>query len=100
MAMPRCRSANWSLILTVFAAIALTAFFCLVVSGQKGGDHFYSNPYLAGTITVAVLSCGAAAATGLYAMVRDRERSVSVFITTVLGLLVVGISIAEVALPH
>lgn len=98
--MPHCRSANWSLILVVVAATMFTVFFGLVVSGQKGGDTSNSNPYLGGTITVAALSCLGAAVTGLYAIVRERERSVSVFIKTVAGMLVAAYSIAEIAFPH
>jgi drug/metabolite transporter (DMT)-like permease len=86
--------------LTLVAAFLFAAFFGLVLSGQKGGDTFFSNPWLAGTITAAATSAIAGALAGLYSIVRHRERSPAVFVTTTLGLLVLAYAIAEVAFPH
>ena len=72
----------------------------LVLSGQKGGDTFFSNPWLAGTITAAAVSAVAGAAAGLDSILRHRERSPAVLVTTTFGLLVLAYAIAEVAFPH
>jgi hypothetical protein len=76
------------------------AFFGLVLGGQKGGDTFVLNLWLAGTITAAAVSAGAGAWAGLDSILRHRERSPTVLVTTTLGLLVLAYAIAEVAFPH
>ncbi len=98
--MPRSRPARWSLILVVVAAWLFAAFFALVISGQKGGDTFLSNPWLAGTISAGAIAAIGGAFTGLYSIVRERERSPAVFVTTTIGLLVLVFAILEVAFPH
>ncbi len=98
--MPSSRSGRWSLILAVAAVCGLAAFYGLVIGGQRGGDTFFSNPWLAGTMTAAVVCAIAAAGAGLYGIVRARERSAVVFATTTFGLLVLAYAIAEVAFPH
>ena len=98
--MPRSRCARWSLNLALAGVCWLVIFFGLVISGQKGGDTFFANPWLAGTITAAIASSVTAAGFGLYSIVRDHERSVAVFVTTTFGLLVLGYAIAEVVWPH
>jgi len=98
--MLRSRSARWSLILAVIAVCWFAAFFGLVIGGQKGGDTFFSNLWLAGTLMAATASAVAAAGAGFSSIVRDRERSIAVLITTTFGLLVLAYFVAEVALPH
>jgi hypothetical protein len=98
--MPQSRPGRWSLILALMAAYLFAAFFCLVISGQKGGATFFSNPYLAGTIIAATASAVGAGGAGLYSIVAERDRSIAVFITTTVGLLVLAYAIAEVAFPH
>lgn len=98
--MPRSRPARLSLNLTLVAVILFAVFFGLVAMGQKGGDTFFSNPWLSGVITAgAACSIGAAIA-GLWAIVREQERSISVFVTTTIGLLVLLYVILEISLPH
>lgn len=98
--MPRSRSARWSLNLTLGSVFLVAVFSGLVLSGQRGGDTFFSNPWLAGTGSAAAVSAIVAAVVGLYSIVRDHERSPTVFVTTTLGLLVLTYAIAEVAAPH
>lgn len=98
--MPRSRPARWALILMVGSAWLFAAFFALVISGQKGGDTFFSNPWLAGTITAGAGTAILAALLSIYSIIRERERSVSVFVTTALGLLVLAYAILELAFPH
>jgi hypothetical protein len=84
----------------VAATWLFAAFFALVISGQKGGDTFFSNPWLAGTMTAGAAAAIAAAGFGLFSIVRERERSIAVFVTTTFGLLVLAYAILEVAFPH
>jgi hypothetical protein len=86
--------------LTAVAAVLFAVFLGLVATGQKGGDTFFSNPWLSGTITAGAVCAVGAAVTGLYAIIRERERSILVFATTTIGLLVLIYVILEISLPH
>ena len=100
MPIPRSRSGRWSLIFSAVAACLFAAFFVLVLSGQKGGETFFSNPFLAGALTAGATSSVAAGIAGLYGIVREHERSLAVFVATTFGFLVLAYAIAEGALPH
>jgi predicted Abi (CAAX) family protease len=72
----------------------------LIVFGQRGGDTFFSNILLAGTV---LLGAGAAIAGGLsavFAIARRRERSILVIAAGLLGGLVVWFLAGEVLFPH
>lgn len=98
--MPRSRSGRWSLTMTAVAVCLFAAFIGLVVGGQKGGDTFFSNPWLAGTITAGAAVAICASGVGLFSIVRDRDRSPAVLVGTAFGLLVLAYAVAEMAFPH
>ena len=96
---PSTTAGRWSAALLAGAAVCFAAFFFLVMSGQRGGDTFFSNPWLSGTILVAAGLAIAAGIVGLTAAIRHGERSVLVGIAIVLGLLVVLFVVGEVVFP-
>lgn len=98
--MPGTRLGRWSVRVIAFSALCFTVFFLLVASGQKGGDTFFANPWLSGTILAAGVSAVIGAGIGLVAVVKQQERSPVVFVTIALGLLVLAYGIVEVAVPH
>ncbi|NQV06627.1 hypothetical protein HQ535_08735 [bacterium] len=75
-------------------------FIGLVASGQRGGDTFFSNPWLSWSILLAAGTAVAAGGAGLICILTHRERSVAVLATIVLGLLVLAWMIVEVSAPH
>lgn len=75
-------------------------FIMLVMSGQKGGDTFLSNPWLSGTIPSAAGLALGGGGVGLVAASKDRDRSVGVVAAVVLGTLVLFWIVGEVAFPH
>ena len=79
---------------------AFVLFFGLVASGQRGGDTFFSNPWLTLPMLAAVGLAIAAAAAGLVAVLRRSERGWSVFVITAAGLLIGAFSAAELLFPH
>jgi hypothetical protein len=97
--MPATRWGRWS----AAAVAGFIIFFGLanvaIALGQPGGDTFFSNPLIAVPMLLAGLAGAAAFCTGLYGLVRSRERSVLVFITTLAGLFVILFFIGELALP-
>lgn len=98
--MPRTRAGRWSLRLLGVSLIFFAAFYSLVATGQRGGDTFFGNPWLSGTILPAGGAAVAAATVGLVGVIKQQERSPAVYIAVVLGLLVLAFGIAEVVAPH
>jgi hypothetical protein len=75
-------------------------FFVLAASGQTGGDTFFSNPWLSGSMLLAAGCAVAAGGSGVVAILQQRERSAWVWFAVVLGVLVVLFVAAEIAFPH
>jgi hypothetical protein len=91
---------RWSTRLLAVSVALFGTFFALVAAGEKGGDTFFSNPWLASSIlaaaTLAVVSGGA----GLTAIVKEHERSGWVWFAVVLGAIVIAWVTAEIVAPH
>ena len=85
--------------MTAFAAF-LTALFSAVAAGERGGEGFFSNLWLALPGLGAGLSGVLAGATAAVAIVRRGERSVLVFVVLIVGLIVALFLVAETANPH
>ena len=79
---------------------AFGAFYALVASGQRGGDTFFSNPWLTWPMLTAVGLAIGGAATGLVAVVRDAERAWTVFLVIGFGLLIAAFGASELLAPH
>lgn len=72
----------------------------VVAFGQEGGDTLLDNPLLAlGGITLA-LSGISAFVSGIIATFKYKDKSLLVFVSTVMGLLVTLFLLGEVASPH
>ena len=99
--MPKTKLGKWSFWLIVAFFVALGIFYLLVVpGGQRGGMTFFSNPLLAiNGLTAA--ACGIASFfTGMFGIVKSKERAILVFVSTLIGLLVLWFVGAEIAFPH
>lgn len=83
-------------LLTAFAALLLV-FYSLVAAGQRGGDEFFDNLWLALPIIAAGLSGVLAGAIAAVAVGFRRERSLLAFLALILGLFVVLFWFAEIA---
>ena len=78
----------------------LGIFFVAVAAGQRGGDRFFDNPWLAVPGLVAWFCGAAAGVAALWAIVRRAERAPVVFLVGVVGLLVLAFGVVEFAFPH
>ena len=90
----------WSVRLLGAAILFFILFFFIVASGQKGGETFFSNLSLTIPMLVAFILAVCAFITGLISTIRDRERAVIVFLSTMIGLFILIFGIAEVVFPH
>ena len=91
---------NWSVRLIVFSLLLFIVFYSLVASGQRGGDTFFSNLALAITMLIAAILAVSSFFTGIIGIIRNRERAIFVYISTVIGLFVLLFGLAEIIFPH
>jgi len=99
-AMPTTRLGKVCCQLGAASVASFVAFFALVAAGQRGGDTFFSNPWLASAILAAAASATVAGAIGLTAVFKESERAFTVFAIIVLGAAVFMFAIAEISFPH
>ena len=98
---PRTKFGRWSVGFTV-VFILLFAIGNLVVSvrGPRAGQAFLSDPLL----SIPMLGSGASAIMafflGFVSIIRRKERSVLVFMATVIGFLILFFVSGEVLVPH
>ena len=99
--MPKTPLGRWS-VYFVIGFFALFALFNVIVpiQGRREDQTFFSNPALSIPILLAGL-CGIASFfSGLVAIIKQKERSPFVFISTIIGLMVLWFVVGEIALPH
>ena len=100
LSLPATAAGRWSIRFLTIGVLFFVLFQLLVLSGQRGGDTFFDNLWLAIAILPAglgFLSGGAAAAV---AVIRRRERSFLAFIALLIGLLVLIFISGEFISPH
>jgi len=97
---PRTRLGKRSAWLLIALAVFMGVFRINVLLGQRGGDTFFSNPSLAIPILLAGISGIVAFITGLISMIREKERSISVYLALAIGLIVLTIALAQIVSPH
>jgi len=97
---PKTRLGKRSAWLLVAFAILLGVFYILLASGQRGGDTFFSNPILTVPMLLAATSGIAAFITGLISIIREKERSISVYLSVAIGLIVLIVVLANIISPH
>jgi len=97
---PKTTLGKWSTGLIVALIVFFAAFQLLVASGQRGGETFFSNLILTIPILLAGTSGVFAFAIGLVDVVRNRERSILVFLAMLIGFFVLLFGLGEVLFPH
>jgi len=91
---------NWSVRLIVASLLFFILFCALVASGQRGGDTFFSNLALAITMLIAAILAVSSFFTGIIGIIKNRERAIFVYISTVIGFFVLLYGFAEIVFPH
>jgi hypothetical protein len=98
--LPKTRLGRWTVWLIVAFIILMAVFYILVASGQRGGATFFSNLFLTVPGLAAAISGIAAFFTGIIGVIRDRERAILVYLSTLLGFLILLYCLAEFMFPH
>ncbi|HHH54801.1 MAG TPA: hypothetical protein ENK91_14150 [Bacteroidetes bacterium] len=78
----------------------MAIFFYIVNRGERGGDTFFSNLKLTIPILLAAFSGIASFLTGLYSVFKNRDFSVFIFLSTLIGGFVLFWVLAEIISPH
>jgi len=65
-----------------------------------GGQRFFDNPWMAGTLLLAGAFAVGGGSLGAFAIVARGERSILVFLTVLYGLFVLVFAAGEVLIPH
>ena len=97
---PKTTLGKWSVALMVAFIVLLAIFQILVASGQRGGETFFSNLILTIPMLIAGVSGISAFVTGLIGIIKNKERSVIVYLAALIGLFVLFFWIGEIVFPH
>jgi hypothetical protein len=97
---PKTRLGKWSILLIAAFIVMFISFQLLAASGQRGGDTFFSNLALSIPIVIAGISGISAFCTGIISIIKSKERSILVFLATLIGLFVLLFVSGEILMPH
>lgn len=97
---PSTRLGWWSVWLLVGFFVFFGIFSSLVASGQRGGETFFSNPWLAVTMLIAASSAILGGITAVVAVFGRRERSLLSILALLIGLFVLTFVLGEIIYPH
>jgi len=97
---PKSVLGNWSIRLIIASAVFFIVFASLVATGQRGGDTFFSNLLLAITILIAAISAVSSFFIGIISVIKSGERAFFVYISTLIGFIVLLYGLGEIIFPH
>jgi len=92
---------KWSIGLIIAFLLFFALHMVIASAGHSGGGKtFFSNLALAIPMLFAAISGTAAFFTGVIAIIASKERSIPVFLTTLIGLFVMIFCLGEIISPH
>jgi len=98
--LPTTSLGKWSVLFVVCFALSIAALYLLIFLGERGGDGFFTNLWLAIPGLLAGVFGILSFAVGAFAILRQRDRSVLTFAATILGLFVLLFVTGEILFPH
>ena len=98
--LPETPAGLWSFRFLISFAVMLGMMFALTLSGQRGGNTFFANPWPAVTALAALATAGASWLCAFAAILIKRERPLLVFGALLPGSLLAVFLIGEFVHPH
>ncbi|MCK5128938.1 MAG: hypothetical protein KAQ68_03730 [Clostridiales bacterium] len=99
--LPKTKFSKLSSILLLSFVFFLIVFYLIIgIFDVRGGDTFFSNPSLFIPILLAWTSAFLALITAIIAIIKEKARSMMVFLSMVVGFAVTIFGLAEVLFPH
>ena len=97
---PKTSWGKWSVGFTLALILFFAVFLILVLSGQRGGETFFSNLLLTVPMLLAG-TCGVAAfVTGLAGIIKSKERAILVYLAIFIGFEILIFGLGEFLVPH
>lgn len=97
---PKTRISKWSVGLIISLLLIIGLFFLFVTLGQRGGDTFFDNLILAIPGLLGGIAGIASFFTGIIGIIKYKERSILVYLSTTIGFLVLVYILSEILIPH
>lgn len=98
--LPRTRRGRLGVVLFGLHIALMVFFQLLLATGQRGGETFFDNVWLASTILLAGVAALAAGGVSLLAMIGRGERSLLSLLVAAYGMFVALFALGEVLAPH
>ena len=98
--MPKTILGKWSIDLAVASIVLFISIQFLVVSGLRDSYTFISGLLLTIPVPLAGISGVSAFFTGIIGTIKSKERSVLVFLSTMIGFFVLIFLLGEILFPH
>jgi hypothetical protein len=91
---------KWSVGLLIIFFLLFVLLQLLVFLGQRGGNTLTDNLFLAILGILMAISGIAAFFTGIISIIKSKERSILVFLATIIGFLILFFVAGEIMVPH
>jgi len=79
----------------------MIVFYSIIaIFDARGGDTFFSNPVLTVPILSAWVSGFLAFVTSIIAVAKEKAKSITVFLSMIVGLMVTLFGVMEILFPH
>lgn len=98
--LPKTNLGKWTVGLIVGFFVFLTVFFLLIELGERGGETIFSNLKLTIPYFIAVFLAIASFVVGIISVIKKKERSILVFLSIILGFLILLWVLAVFVFPE
>lgn len=93
--MPKTKFGKWSVWCLGLFVVFFIGAQVIVASGQEGGETFFDNLFVSIPMSLVALSAIFAFAFGLFSIVKQKERSLLVYLATLVGLWILTFVVGE-----
>ena len=97
---PKSILGKLSVKLVILFFFMLAVFYLMCASGQRGGDTFFSNLYLTIPFLIAAIAGMVAFFIGILSVIKNKDYSILVILSTIIGFLILLWCLAEILFPH
>lgn len=99
--LPQTKFGRLALVFLLSFLLFIILFYSiLAIFDVRGGDTFFSNPELAIPILLAWVSGLLAFIASLIAIIKEKTKSIIVFVSLIVGFMVTAFGLLEVIFPH
>lgn len=98
--LPESQLGKWSVGFIIALVCFLGLLFLFIAVGQRGGKTFFSNLYLAIPTICMGITGVSAFFTGIIGIIKDKDYSVLIIVSTIVGFFVLFWILAEILFPH